>query len=156
MSTKTPRSGAEWRSRKRRRNEGTSGRLGARRSMAVLDVLAHSLSLPAHLFRSHYFSFFFMLQFVVPYFCGGAVERLEAVGDIENRPMGVQSVGRTRTSDLPGCGCKAGLCRRHQGPVLGRSRVKPMPLLLCRARTCIAVPTPSRLPPVCLSPFERE
>lgn len=41
-----------------RRNEGTSGRLGARRSVSVLDVLAHSLSLPAHLFPISYFFFF--------------------------------------------------------------------------------------------------
>lgn len=79
------------------------------------------------------------------------------------KPSGTSRTGRWVCSQWAaqgpvisqGAAAKRGSVAAIRG-VLGRSRVKPMPLLLCRARTCIAVPTPSRLPPVCLSPFERE
>lgn len=138
MSTKTPRSGAGWKS------GGTRGRAdGSERAVLYLFLmflLTRCRCLPISFLSHIFFSFFFMLQFVVPYCCRGAVERLEAVRDINNRPMGVRSVGCTRTSDLPGCRCRAGFCRRHQG--LYWARVLSSRCRSCSAERELASPSP--------------
>ena len=93
-----------------------------------------------------------MLQFVVPYCCRGAVERLEAARDIEGCPLSVQSMEPHKAPGITrGAATKGGSVAATRGLYRARSCIESMPVLLWGARTCIAI---ARW--VCLSPSKRE